>query len=157
MNDITIIGAGPAGFAAAIYLKRAGIQPLIFEKTQVGGLLVNANLVENYPGFPEGISGSDLVNKFRKQLNYLNIEITKKKVTKVIYKEGNFHIIVEDQEIISSALIIASGTKPKKLGLSGETQLFGRKLFYEIKDIPPPTKNDKIVIVGGGTAHLTMH
>jgi thioredoxin reductase (NADPH) len=150
LDEIAIIGCGPAGVSAAIYLKRAGIDPIVFEKGEIGGLLRNANLVENYPGFPQGISGSELVEIFKKQLNGLGIEITHESVSKVYLEEGNFRIKTDESEVISSALIVASGTKPKKLGIPLESELLGRKLFYEIKDIPPPTKNDTYVIIGSG-------
>ena len=150
MNDIAIIGAGPAGIAAAIYLKRAGINPVIYEKAKIGGLLHNANLVENYPGFPGGICGSELVRLFKEQLSSLDIHISSGEVKNASYNNGKFHLLVDKKELKSRALIVASGTKPKKLGISGESELSGRKLFYEIKDIPPPTKNDTVVIIGGG-------
>lgn len=152
MNDVVIIGAGPAGIAASIYLKRAGFEPHVIEKGEIGGLLLNANLVENYPGFPEGIRGRDLVEVFKKQLSRLGIEVTKGQVSKVIPKDGQFIITVDETEIISRSLIVASGTEPKALGIPGESELSGRKLFYEIKDIPPRKKNDTYVIIGGGDA-----
>jgi thioredoxin reductase (NADPH) len=152
LNEVTVIGAGPAGIAASIYLKRAGIEPLVLEKGEIGGLLLNANLVENYPGFPKGISGKDLVEVFKKQLSELNIHLTKGKVSKVLHNEGQFIITIDENEIISRSLIVASGTEPKSLDIPGESHLVGRKLFYEIKDIPPPEKNDTYVIIGGGDA-----
>jgi thioredoxin reductase (NADPH) len=147
-----IIGAGPAGITASIYLKRAGFEPIVVEKGEVGGLLVNANLVENYPGFPEGIRGKDLVEVFNKQRLRLGIEVTKGQVSKVSSKDGHFYITLEGKEIESQSLIVASGTEPKALRIPGESELSGRKLFYEIKDIPPRKKNDTYVIVGGGDA-----
>jgi thioredoxin reductase (NADPH) len=150
LNDVVIVGAGPAGIAAAIYLKRAGIEPLIFERTEIGGLLLNANLVENYPGFPGGIRGSELVERFKEQLLSLDIDISLGEVTNVSYNDGEFQLLMDKKEYKSHILIIASGTKPKRLGISGESELSGRKLFYEIKDIPSPTKHDAVIIIGGG-------
>jgi thioredoxin reductase (NADPH) len=150
VNEISIIGCGPAGISAAIYLKRAGLDPVIFEKGEIGGLVKNANLVENYPGFPQGISGLDIVEVFKKQLLGLGIKVTQDHVSKVYFDEGKFQIVTKGKKMLSSALIVASGTKPKTLDIPFESELFGRKLFYEIKDIPPPTKNDTIVIIGGG-------
>jgi thioredoxin reductase (NADPH) len=126
-----IIGAGPAGIAASIYLKRAGLEPIFIEKGEIGGLLINANLVENYPGFPEGIRGRDLVEVFKKQLSRLGIKVTKGQVSKVIPKDGHFYITVEGNEIESHSLIVASGTEPKALDIPAESDLLGRKLFYE--------------------------
>jgi thioredoxin reductase (NADPH) len=152
LNDIVIIGAGPAGIAASIYLKRAGIEPLLIEKGKIGGLLLNANLVENYPGFPQGIKGHDLVEVFKKQLSRLGIEVTKGQVSNIMQKDGHFIVTLDGKKLYTHSLIIASGTEPKALDIPGETELTGRKLFYEIKDIHPPVKNDTYVIIGGGDA-----
>lgn len=152
MNEIAIVGAGPAGIAASIYLKRAGIKPLIFEKERVGGLLLNANFVENYPGFPEGIKGEALVRLFYEQLSRFEIEVTKQEVKRFSFKKGRFILTMDDGNIMSRALIIATGTLPNKLGIQGESDLIGRKLFYEIKDIPQHKMEDSFVIIGGGDA-----
>ncbi|UCE37662.1 MAG: NAD(P)/FAD-dependent oxidoreductase [Thermoplasmata archaeon] len=152
MNDNVIIGAGPAGIASAIYLKRAGFDPIVLEKGEVGGLLLNANLVENYPGFPEGICGRALVGVFRKQLARLGIEVQAKEVSSISLKDGLFALDVDDDEIISRSLIVATGTKPKCLGIQGESTLLGKKLFYEIKDIPALSWEGTIAIIGAGDA-----
>jgi thioredoxin reductase len=131
-------------------MKRAGFEPLVLEKDEIGGLLLNANLVENYPGFPEGIRGKDLVTVFKKQLSRLGIVVTKGQVSNVISRDGHFYIMLEGKEIVSNSLIVASGTEPKALDIPGESELTGRKLFYEIKDIPLRKKNDTYVIIGGG-------
>jgi len=83
LNDVAVVGAGPAGISASIYLKRAGFEPLLFEHAEVGGLLLNANLVENYPGFPGGIRGIDLVNLFKRQLAGTGVKVTKTCVKEV--------------------------------------------------------------------------
>ncbi|UCE73875.1 MAG: NAD(P)/FAD-dependent oxidoreductase [Methanomassiliicoccales archaeon] len=152
MNDVVIVGAGPAGIAAGIYLKRAGFEPLVFEKEDIGGLLLNANFVENYPGFPEGIGGEDLAGLFKKQLSRLGIEVKRKEVIKISPQKGLFKLITDDDEIISQAVIMATGTTPKSIDIQGQTPLIGRKLFYEIKNIPPPKKGDIVMIIGGGDA-----
>jgi thioredoxin reductase (NADPH) len=152
LNDVAVIGAGPAGIASAFYLKRAGFEPLVLEKGDIGGLLLNANLVENYPGFPGGISGRALVESFQKQLSRLGIAVTKANVESVFHKEGVFHLIYNENEVLARSVIVATGTKPKKLDIPGENELLQRKLFYEVKDIPQPEKNDTYVIIGGGDA-----
>ena len=90
--DIVIIGAGPAGIAAAIQLKRTGIDFQILEKDRIGGLLWHANFVENYPGFPSGVSGPDLVKCFKLHLKQLNIEVQKTDVKKVKYLNKEFFL-----------------------------------------------------------------
>lgn len=152
MNDISIIGAGPAGIAAAIYLKRAGFKPLVYEKGEIGGLLLNANLVENYPGFPGGISGYNLVSLMKEQLSILNISITKKEIKVLVPADGSFQLRADLGAENSKAVILASGTNPKPIDLKGSEPLIDRKIFYEIKDIPETPREDTFVIIGGGDA-----
>ncbi len=152
MKEIAIIGAGPAGIAASIYLKRAGVEPLVFEKGEVGGLLLNANLVENYPGFPEGIVGKALVDYFKEQLSRLEIEVEGKDVKNISFEDGAFILKTDEEEITSQVVIIATGTHPNKIDMDGQSTLLGRKLFYEIKDIPQPRREDIFVVIGGGDA-----
>lgn len=152
MNDVAIIGAGPAGIAASIYLKRAGVEPLVFEKGEVGGLLLNANLVENYPGFPEGIRGEALVQLFKEHLYLLEIEVKKTEIKKVSFKYGTFTLEFDEEEVISKVVIVATGTIPKSTDIEGQSRFIRRKLFYEIKDIPPPNREDTFVVIGGGDA-----
>ncbi|MEE9150997.1 MAG: NAD(P)/FAD-dependent oxidoreductase [Thermoplasmata archaeon] len=147
---MAIIGAGPAGIAAAIYLKRAGFEPMVFEKCDVGGLLKNANLVENYPGFPDGIGGKVLVQLFKEQLFRLGVEIKNIEVKNVSSESGYFTLATDEREMISRALIVATGTIPKSMEMEGQSHLFGKKLFYEIKDIPPPSREDTFMVIGGG-------
>lgn len=112
--DVVIIGAGPAGISAAIQLKCYGIEPVIFERNKIGGLLRNANFVENYPGFPEGISGLDLVALFKKHLQNTSINIQYENIINIDYENDLFIISTEKTASASKALIIASGTNPRK-------------------------------------------
>ena len=150
-HQITIIGAGPAGIAAGIQLKRYGLDPVIFEPGNIGGLLLNANLVENYPGFPNGIPGPILVELFRKQIENLSLDIRKERVLNLDYRNDSF-LIVTDQEIhISEYVVIASGTNAKTLRLSvSDPTLFEHILYevYYIKDV----KDKEIAVIGGGDA-----
>jgi thioredoxin reductase (NADPH) len=152
LKDVAIIGAGPCGIAAAIYLKRAGFDIAIFEGNEIGGLLHNANLVENYPGFWEGISGGDLVVLFEKQLVRLKINVNLQEVLDLRTDPSGFIIMTNKDEITSKAVIIASGTVPRDIGLSGQSQFIGKKLFYEIKDIPSLLGEETLVIIGSGDA-----
>jgi thioredoxin reductase (NADPH) len=149
---VAIIGAGPAGIAASIYMKRAGIEPLVFEKGEIGGLLLNANLVENYPGFPEGINGKALAHLFKEQLLRFGIKVKKEEVKKVSYENGTFTLNTDKEEFESQVVIVATGTIPKGIELEGHSCLIGKKLFYEIKDIPKPEREDSFVVIGGGDA-----
>lgn len=145
--QVIIIGAGPAGVAAAIQLKRFGIDFLHIEKDEIGGLLNNANLVENYMGFPEGIKGKDLTEYFKKHIQRLSVSIIKEKVLKADY--ANIFLIETDKNTYKSEyLIIATGTNPRKLVLISNNS---NRIFYEIKNLPE-IKNNTIVIIGGGDA-----
>jgi thioredoxin reductase len=108
---VVVVGAGPAGIAAAIYLKRAGIDPLVFERDEVGGLLRNAHSVENYPGFPDGVSGQELVELLKRQLVRWRIDVRMEEVHK-ISREGDVFIVVsESGEVFAKSVIVATGTK----------------------------------------------
>ena len=148
MYDVAVIGAGPAGITAAIQIKRCGVEPLLLEKDRVGGLLLNANLVENYPGFPDGISGEKFAEIFLIHLKNAGVVLRKETVKKIFKKNNVFHILTDKDEILAKCLILATGTLPKKLGIPGETDLAGRRLFSEIKDLPANT--GIFTLVGGG-------
>lgn len=147
MNDVIIIGAGPAGIAAAIQLRRAGISILILEKNKVGGLLNSSSLIENYPGFPAGIFGVDLVRLFEKQLEVHSIKPQFLEVKSINKKNNRFIIKTKGKEFYSNSVIIASGSVPKKL--NGEVGVSKRKYLYELLDIR--NVDGKIVnIMGSG-------
>lgn len=153
-KEIIIIGAGPAGVSTAIQLRREGLEPLILEQDKVGGLLWNANLIENYPGFPDGISGKKLAWLFSEQLKRLNIKVKKQRVKHISLKEGIFEIETEagssaKTKFLSRLVVVATGTVPKKINLPGAEDNSGKNLFYEITQLPS-IKGRKIIILGGG-------
>ena len=149
-NSVAIIGTGPAGIAAAIQCHRQGIDFLLFEQTQVGGLLNNANLVENYPGFPNGISGRSLVEKFSDQLSNLAVPVIREKVIQVDFKNNVFSIKTDSETRIALYLILATGTKPITTELP-IPQFLNSRVLYEIINIIKAS-GQKIVIVGAGDA-----
>jgi len=150
INTVAIIGAGPAGIAAAIQCHRQGIDFLLFEQAHLGGLLNNANLVENYPGFPKGISGRSLVEKFSFQLNDLAVPIIKEKVTQVDFSDNAFSIRTDSETHTAQFLILATGTIPIKSDLTFPNSL-QEQVFFEISEILKAT-GKQIVIVGAGDA-----
>jgi len=152
VHEVAIIGAGPAGIAAAIYLKRAGFDPLLLERKKVGGLLVNANLVENYPGFPDGIGGGDLVSLFSAQLGRWRIHVTKADVRRVSRVRGLFRISSEGRGYVSRFLILATGTAPSRITLRGLDEISKERVLYEMADALDGVKRKEFLIIGGGDA-----
>ncbi len=148
-KEIVIIGAGPAGISCAIQLKRFGLEPFLVEKDVAGGLLINANLVENYPGFPSGITGNELAELFRRQLKRFNVNLKRMEVTKLDYKDNNFTIKTNTDELTVEIVIVASGTEPKMLDIDNDE--VKKKVFYEIKSLKS-LKDKEICIIGGGDA-----
>jgi len=151
-RNTCIIGAGPGGITAAIQLKRCGIDFVLLEMNEVGGLLRNANLVENYPGFPEGISGRDLTELFKGQLLRLGVDILKETVINADHDGVIFEIATASSRIVRSKnLIIASGTQPRKIERGLIPEMIGDRLFYEVVHLDG-TKGKKIVVIGAGDA-----
>jgi thioredoxin reductase (NADPH) len=151
INDITIIGAGPAGIACAIQLSRYGIVPLLFEREMPGGLLKNANLVENYPGFPGGIRGTSLVEKMTRQLEMTEVPVIHEDVKIIGYSDDLFRIKTDKNTYLSQKLVIASGTVPVKWTEFEIPESVQQKVFYEI--YPLKDLRDKVIaIIGAGDA-----
>jgi len=151
IEKVVIIGAGPAGIAAAIQLKRSGIQPLLLEKNQPGGLLWNANLVENYPGFPEGIPGSELAQKMVLQLKYNGIEVIPDEITNLEVEGELFKLTSSKQSFLCRIVMIASGTKPNLLPSLQIPENARDKVFYEVSKLLSQ-REKRIVIAGAGDA-----
>jgi len=150
---VAIIGAGPAGIACAVQLKRNGTEFFLFEKNQTGGLFRNANLVENYLGFESGISGQFLIEKFKKNLEDLNINPILTEIKKVSFLDNNFHLKTNTDLFTSEFLVIASGTNPKELTLNLSERQNPPEIFYEIADLPEKNYQGKIfIIIGAGDA-----
>jgi thioredoxin reductase (NADPH) len=148
----TIIGAGPAGMAAALQLQRYRIHPLLLERTEPGGLLKNANLVENYPGFPGGIKGPDLVKLFIEQLEGTDVIVTHGEVRELSH-EGNSFVIkmASGYEYLSKSVVIASGTKPLNFKDFTIPEIISKKIGYEVYPLLH-TQGKTIAIIGAGDA-----
>ena len=149
MPEALIIGAGPAGLAAALQLKRRGIDFRLFERQRVGGLLNNANWVENYPGFPGGISGEALVERFHQQVTELGVEIAYEEVLNLDYAAGQFQAETAQGIYQAPVAIIASGT----LGNTPEGVVtppaLRERVLTEILSIKQMA-NQRVVIIGAG-------
>lgn len=146
MHKVIIIGAGSAGMAAALQLKRYDIDALLLEANNPGGLLNNANKVENYLGFPKGITGTELINHFIAQLTYHKIKITKDLVEQINFNNDFFEVHGAKQTYKCEKLILATGTSPIKSDLK-----LDKKIFYEVIDLLD-AKDKHIIIIGAGDA-----
>ena len=153
MRKCVIIGAGPAGMNAALYLKRAGIDVTIIEKNIPGGEMLKTNKIENYLGF-ESIDGGELALKMSKQIKDLGIKIIKDKVLKVIKKE-KFIVEMENEKIEADYVIVATGRTPRKLGLRGEDELTGKGISYCAVCDGAFYRGKNVAVIGGGDAALT--
>ncbi len=148
---VVIIGAGPAGIAAAIQLQREGIQPTILEKNCPGGLLRSANLVENYPGFPDGIPGNELARLFVRQITDAGIEIRHEEIETLDYCSKEYIIKTDRGEFTAPIVVVASGTEPRKFPDFETIPDIENKFFREIIPIID-IENNRIAIVGSGDA-----
>lgn len=147
--DLVIIGAGPAGLTAGIYSARARMNVLLLEKAAPGGQILITDWIENYPGFPEGISGYDLSEKMKIQAESLGLKIESAEVHSLNLSGEAKEIILNDRTITTKSLIIASGASPRKLGV-GEDKFFGKGVSF-CATCDGPFFRDKIVVaVGGG-------
>ena len=149
-EPVAVIGAGPAGMSAAIHLVRAGLQPALFERGTVGGLLRNAHRVENYLGFPEGIRGEELVRLFAAQLQAHAVEVRGAEVRAIGIEGDRFAVRTDGDQAFFRTVIVATGTVPKEAGI--EAFVPRSRLFYEIKDLPASGAEKTVCIVGGGDA-----
>ncbi|MBN2831123.1 MAG: thioredoxin-disulfide reductase [Candidatus Omnitrophica bacterium] len=154
MDDLIIIGAGPAGLTAAIYAARFKLKARVFEKLSFGGQILLSPSIENYPGFPEGISTFELIERFKKQVDNLGLEIENQDVLKIELENKFYNIKTESGNFQSKAVIIATGATPKRLGIKGEEEFTGKGVSYCGTCDGPLFKNKDITVVGGGDRAL---
>ncbi|MBU0463071.1 MAG: thioredoxin-disulfide reductase [Proteobacteria bacterium] len=147
--DLVIIGAGPAGLTAGIYAARARMNVLLLEKTVPGGQILVTDWIENYPGFPEGISGFDLAEKMKTQAEAMGLKIETAEVHSLNLSKELKEIVLKDRSITSKSLIIASGASPKNLGI-GEDKFMGKGVSFCATCDAPFFKDKTVVAIGGG-------
>lgn len=153
--DVIIIGGGPAGFTSSIYTAREKLDTLLLEKSMTGGIPNLTDLIENYPGFPEGIAGPELMQKFRRQAERFNVIIKEYDEAGAIIPGKEYHTVkTEKQEYSGRAVIIATGGLPRLLNVPGEKELTGRGVSYCATCDGPFYKDAEIVVVGGGDAAI---
>ena len=148
MEDLIIIGAAPAGLTAGLYAARARLKAKLLEKLAPGGQLVTTDLVENYPGFPEGISGFELIDRMKRQVEKFDLEILNQEVTRLEFFKDKKIVETDKQTFETKALILACGATPTKLGIEGEGALTG--VSYCATCDGPFYRDQEIAVIGGG-------
>jgi thioredoxin reductase (NADPH) len=156
VENVIIVGSGPAGYTAALYTARANLSPLVIEGFAWGGLLQQTTDVENYPGFPEGIMGPDVMQKFRDQAERFGARLETDDVTRVeLASDGGLHKVwVGDQAYEARTVILAMGAQHRKLGVPGELELSGRGVSYCATCDAAFFRDKPTIIVGGGDSAM---
>ena len=152
--EVVIIGGGPAGLTAGLYTARARLKSLLVEKGLVGGQIVNAELVENYPGFPEGISGYDLTQLIHRQATKFGLETLTAEVAGIELSGEQKIVKTNEGDLVAKAVIIASGSERQKLGVPGEREFTGRGVSYCATCDGAFFEERPIAVVGGGNAAI---
>jgi thioredoxin reductase (NADPH) len=152
--EVVIIGGGPAGLAAGLYTSRAGLKSLLVERGIFGGQIVNARLVENYPGFPQGISGLELGSLMHQQALRYELETINAEVTGLMLEQP-YRILTAEHSFEAKAIIIAAGSEYRKLGIAGEERLLGRGVSYCATCDGFFFRDQKVAVIGGGDAAIT--
>lgn len=150
--EVVTIGAGPTALTAAIYTTREDIETVLLEKGVIGGLAATTDWIDNYPGFPEGISGIDLSENLRKQAERFGAKIDLAEVSDVSYEDGLVKLSTTDGQISAKAVLIATGSDYKKLGIPGETEYYARGVHYCATCDGAFYRDKKIAVVGGGNS-----
>jgi thioredoxin reductase (NADPH) len=154
IRDLIIIGSGPAGYTAATYAARANLHPLVFEGSQFGGALMTTTEVENFPGFPEGIQGPQLMDDMRTQAEKFGAELVPRDVTEVDLTATPKVVKVGDEVHLAHAVIVATGSKYRYLGLDNEQRLLGRGVSACATCDGFFFRDQDIVVVGGGDSAM---
>ncbi len=155
--DLLVVGAGAAGLTAAIYASRDGWKTLVLEKETTGGLAATTHLIENYPGFPEGIDGSELMEKFVAQAKRFGAEVVEfEEVTSLRKRDdGIFELTTSGGEVYKGrTVLLATGSRPKKLGIPGEEEFANKGVSYCATCDGPLYKDQDVVVIGCGNSGL---
>lgn len=151
-RDLLIIGGGPAGLTAGLYAARAGLKTLLLEMAAPGGQAAVTDTIDNYPGFPEGISGPELMMKFMAQAERFGLETRYEGVLEVNFSPREKLVKTDGGDYVAQAVIIASGASPRELGVPGEKEFRGRGVSYCATCDGAFFRNKRVLVVGGGDA-----
>jgi thioredoxin reductase (NADPH) len=153
-REVIVIGGGPAGYTAALYSARANLRPLVIEGFQWGGQLMITSDVENYPGYPDGVMGPEMMQQFRYQAERFGAEFVTDDVTRVDLSEQPFRVWVGDDEYRAEAVIVATGATARQLGLESERSLQGRGVTYCATCDGAFYRDQEVIVVGGGDSAM---
>jgi thioredoxin reductase (NADPH) len=154
VRDVIVIGGGPAGYTAALYAARANLQPLVIEGFNWGGQLMVTTDVENYPGYPDGIMGPEMMAEFRRQAERFGAEFVTDDVTRVDFSERPFRVWVEGEELRARSVIVATGANARWLGLPGEKHFQGRGVSACATCDGAFFREKELAVVGGGDSAM---
>ena len=150
MEDLIIIGAGPAGLTAGLYAARARLGTVLLERLAPGGLIVTTDWVENYPGFPEGISGFELMDRIKRQAERFGLIIQGQEVVRLELSPEKKTVVTDKGNLETRTLILATGALPEKLGIEGEALLTGRGVSYCATCDGAFFRDQEVAVIGGG-------
>ncbi|MCF8128107.1 MAG: thioredoxin-disulfide reductase [Deltaproteobacteria bacterium] len=150
MEDLIIIGGGPAGLTAGLYAARARLKTVLLEKLAPGGQILTTEWVENYPGFPEGLSGYDLVDRMKRQAETFGLKIDGKEVVRLELTPEKKVVHTNKETLETKALILTTGASPRKLGIEGEGLLTGKGVSYCATCDGPFYRDQEVAVIGGG-------
>ena len=164
-SEVIIVGGGPAGLTAGLYACRSGLSATIYEKGYPGGLAVTTDLIDNYPGFPEGVNGMELGDKMKEHAERFGAKIVSADVERVWRDggadgapsgsgSGGVKVAVKGETVEAGAVIVATGWSPKKLGVPGETELTGKGVSYCATCDGPLYRGKTVAVIGGGDSAL---
>ncbi|MGI9020462.1 MAG: thioredoxin-disulfide reductase [Solirubrobacterales bacterium] len=155
IENVIIVGGGPAGYTAALYTARANLEPLVIEGFQWGGQLQNTTDVENYPGYPDGVMGPEMMTQFRAQAERFGTRFVTDDATRLELSDGGVHkVYLGDEEHLAKTVILSMGAEPRRIGVPGEQELAGRGVSTCGVCDGAFFKGEDVVVIGGGDSAM---